>query len=129
MIITGISARSTRPVARCRRPAGCASVSVSISRRQSARSSAQSAGATSTSQTSAPVWRTALALAMKVRLGTITRSPGPIPSPSSAILSATVPEDTTTARSVPLSAAMAPSNRSTKGPTEDTKVLLTHSWR
>ena len=60
---------------------------------------------TSTSTARAPQSSTAFAVAGKVYAGTITSSPGPIPSASSARWMAAVPDETATASAVPTALA------------------------
>ena len=64
----------------------------------------------------APIRLTASAVAKKVNDGTITSSPGPIPSARSPSTSASVPEPTPTAWRTPRKLAASRSNASTFGP-------------
>ena len=74
------------------------------------------AGSTSTSTGVAPASRTTFAVAGKVYAGTITSSPAPIPSASTARWSAAVPFETATACSTPHAAATSCSSSATFGP-------------
>ena len=73
-------------------------------------------GSTSTSTARAPQSSTTFAVAGKVYAGTMTSSPGPISSASSARWSAAVPDETTAACAVPTASASAASNSPTFAP-------------
>ena len=73
-------------------------------------------GSTSTSTARAPQSSTTFAVAGNVYAGTMTSSPGPISSASSARWSAAVPDDTTAACAVPTASASASSNSATFAP-------------
>ena len=80
----------------------------------------------STSTGVAPASRTTLAVAGKVYAGTMTSSPSPIPSASTARWSAAVPFETATACSTPHASATSSSNSCTFGPivsAPDSKTL------
>ena len=64
----------------------------------------------------APSRHTALAVAKNVKLGTITSSPGPMPSAISASSSASLPDAQPTACSAPQYSAIAASNCAHAGP-------------
>ena len=74
------------------------------------------AGSTSTSTGRAPASATTFAVAGNVYAGTITSSPGPIPSASTARWSAAVPEETATAWGTSQARASSASNSATFGP-------------
>ena len=80
------------------------------------RRSAGGRGSQSTSTGVAPARATASAVAMKVLAGTITSSPGPMPSARSASSNASVPLATPTQCGAPEKAAKAFSNSATSGP-------------
>src|SRR5687767_13813739 len=71
----------------------------------------------------------AFADAMNVSDGTSTSSPGSTPASRIATCSAAVPVAHATACFAPTYAANSRSNRSTNGPTDDTKFVVTHSSR
>ena len=72
-------------------------------------------GSTSTRTGVAPTALTASAVAMKELVGTMTSSPGPMPSARSASSSASVPEETPTACSVPQYSAKLPRSAPPRG--------------
>ena len=84
-------------------------------------------GSESTSTTSPPTYATAFADATYVIEGTMTSSPGPMPSATSARCSAAVPLLHVIACSTPAHSAKASSNRFTYGPCDDTHSVVMQS--
>src|SRR4051812_10635180 len=71
---------------------------------------------TSTNTGTAPVAQTAAAVGTAVKAGTITSSPGPMPSATNGSRNASVPDDTPTACARPVYVLSSDSNSASSGP-------------
>ena len=113
--ITGTSGSSSRRAGRPNRCTATIAFVLGVTRMRSG-STFIVDGSTSTSTGRAPTSATTFAVAGNVYAGTITSSPGPIPSASAARCSAAVPDDTATACSTSHARATSASSSATFGP-------------